>query len=188
MIDTALAFTRQVLEQYLVLHAQQEAGIAVLNGVVDFSGNMPPKNQNKIVITLVNLEYETNKQYYGGMQADGTQLSRINPSVFFNLDILISACFDSYSEALKLLTASISFFQNNVHFTRENSPTLPAGISALKFEIENSPSLKTHNLWTAMGAKYLPSIIYKIRHVAVQAEQIKSTAPMVANTTGHVQP
>jgi len=188
MIDVSLDFTRQVLEQYLVVNAEQDAGIVVLNSVVDFNSNMPAKNQNKMVITLVNLEYETNKQFYGGMHADGEQFSRINPSVLFNLDILISACFDSYTEALKLLTATISFFQSNFNFTRENSPTLPAGLKALKFEIENSPSLKTHNLWTAMGAKYLPSIIYKIRNVAVQGAQVKATAPMVGSATGSVQP
>jgi len=188
MIDVSLAFVRQVLEQYLVTNCGQDTGIVVLNNVVDASGNIPQKNHNKIVITLVNLEFETNKQFYGGMRSDGEQFSRVNPALFFNLDILLSASFDTYTEALKLLTASIGFFQENYNFNRENSPLLPYGMSALKFEIENSPSSQTHNLWTALGAKYLPSIIYKIRHVAVQSGQVKSTDSAVINTSGNAKP
>lgn len=188
MIDVSLRFVRQVLDQYLVNSLEQAPGTVVLNSIVDASGATPAANQNKMVITLVNLEYETNKQYYGGQRPDAGQFSRLNPSVLFNIDILLSASFDSYTEALKLLTASIGFFQENYNFTRDNSPTLPAGVQALKFEIENSPSLKTHNLWTAMGAKYLPSIIYKIRHVAVDASQIKGVGSAIQQIDGVARP
>ena len=60
---------------------------------------------------------------------------------------------------------------------------MPEGISALKFEIENTPSSKTHNLWTALGAKYLPSIVYKVRHVKVDAGQIKGASAEVAGVS-----
>jgi hypothetical protein len=188
MIDVALVFVRQVLDQYLVASFGQENGIVVLNNLINSDGQIPEKNKNKIVITLVNLEYETNKQFYGGQRRDEDQFSQVNPVLYFNLDILISASFDEYSESLKLLTAIIGFFQENLAFSRANNPTLPEGISLLKFEIENSSSVKMQNLWTALGAKYLPSIIYKIRHVAVQGGQIKGSSAVIQDVSGSATP
>lgn len=183
MIGVSLEYLRKVLDQNLMTNLGIDGSVVVLNNLVDMNGNSPQKNQNKLVVTLVNLEYEVNKQFYGGQRHDAGQISRINPAVCFNLDILISANFDEYSEALKFLTATIGFFQENLSFTRADHPTLPDGISNLKFEIENSPSGKTHNLWTALGAKYLPSIIYKIRHVSVFSEQIKGSSAAIRDTS-----
>ena len=188
MIGVSLEYIRKVLDQGLMTHFGMEASVVVLNNLVDMNGNSPQKNQNKLVVTLVNLEYEINKQFYGGQRQDAAQISRTNPAVCFNLDILVSANFDEYSEALKFLTATIGFFQENLSFTRANHPALPQGISALQFEIENSPSGKTHNLWTALGAKYLPSMIYKIRHVSVLSGQIKGAFAAVQDTSAVAQP
>lgn len=188
MIDVSLAYVGQVLDQYLVTSYGQESGTVILNHVVTPEGSTPQKNQNKIVITLINLEYETNKQYYGGRSREGARVARIQPSQHFNLNVLISACFDEYLEALKLLTAVVGFFQENLAFTRENHPSMPSGLEALKFEVENSPSMQTHNLWTALGAKYLPSMIYKIRHVSVQLGQIKGSDSVIQQVSGTATP
>lgn len=188
MIDVSLAFVRQVLDQYMVTSFAQEPGTVVLNNLTSPDGGMPPKNQNKLVLTLVNLEYETNRQYYGGLRPGQEVLARVNPALLFNLDVLVSANFDDYGEALKLLTATIAFFQEHLALTRDSYPLMPVGLNMLKFEIENSPSTKTHNLWTALGAKYLPSIIYKIRHVAIQSDQIKSLSSPVQSISAAAAP
>lgn len=188
MIDVSLEYIRKELDQSLMTNFGMESSVVVLNNLVDMNSNSPQKNQNKLVVTLVNLEYEVNKQFYGGQRQDAGQISRTNPAVCFNLDVLVSANFDEYSEALKFLTATIGFFQENLSFTRANHPSLPEGISTLQFEIENSPSGKTHNLWTALGAKYLPSMIYKIRHVSVLSGQIKGAFAAVQDTSAVAQP
>lgn len=191
MIDVSLDYVRKALDQNLITTFGLDGSVVVLNNVVDANGNSPQKNQNKLVVTLVNLEYETSKQFYGGYGSqrwDANQVSRVNPAVCFNLDILISANFDEYTEALKFLTAAIRFFQENLAFTRTNNPTLPEGISALKFEIENTPSTKTYHLWNSLGAKYMPSIVYKIRHVSIDSEQVKGSPATVQNTSAEVTP
>jgi hypothetical protein len=186
MIDVSLAYIRKMLDQYLSIHLGIDEGNVVLNSVVTDDGARPQKNQNKVVITLINLEYETNRQFYGGMQRDGNQFNRVNPPVFFNVDMMLSSGFDDYGESLKFLTACIAFFQENLSFNIASHPDMPAGLETLKFEIENSPSEKTYNVWMALGAKYVPSIIYKIRHVAVQSGQIKGTAAAVCDTSAGV--
>ena len=39
-----------------------------------------------------------------------------------------------------------------------------------------------HSLWTAMGAKYKTSIIYKIRLITIQGNEPDSFAPGVTQT------
>jgi len=187
MIDVSLEYVRRQLDQYLGNRYGMEANFVVLNNIVLPDGSVPQKNNNKVVITLVTLEYETSKQFYGEQTASPNTVTQVNPSLWFNLDILISANFDEYSEALKFLTATIGFFQSNAVMTRANSPGLPRGLPALKFEIENSSSNKMENIWTALGAKYLPSIIYKIRQVCVQADQIKAEIPLVQDSESGAQ-
>lgn len=188
MIDVSLEYMRRALDQYLMVNMGLENSVVVLNNLVDANGSSPQNNQNKIVATLVNLEYETNKQYYGGSRQDVNQISRINPPVLFNMDVLFSANFDEYREALKFLTATIAYFQGTPSLTRAGNPTLPSGIEALKFEIENTHSTQAHNLWTSLGAKYLPSIVYKIRHVSVDSAQIKGASSAVIATSVEAMP
>lgn len=184
MIDMALGFVQQVLDQHLAARLDTNRGAVILNNLSNSDASLVEKNRNKIVITLVNLEYETSKPFYAGYRRDGDQVSQINPAVHFNLDILVSANFDVYGEALKQLTMVIEFFQENIVFDQANHPSMPAGMEALKFEIENSSSTKTQNLWTALGTNYLPSIIYKIRHVAVQSGQRKGSSTAIQGMAG----
>ncbi len=186
MIDVSLEFVRSVLDQFLVNRFALESSMVVLNGLVMPDGSAPQKNNNKVVVTLVNLEYETSKQFFGEKRVGPHNASQISPAVCFNLHILVSACFDDYSEALKFLTASIGFFQANPSLSRASHPTMPAGVAALKVEIENSPASKMENIWMALGAKYSPSIIYKIRQIEVQSEQVSGVVPLVQDTTGTV--
>jgi hypothetical protein len=188
MIDVALAYVRQVLDRYLAAKLNSEGGNVVLSSLSNTDSSLVEKNRNKIVITLVNLEYETSKQFYGGYRKDGDQFSQVYPAVHFNLDILVAASFDDYGEALKQLTLVIEFFQGNVVFNRSNNPDMPQGLEALKFEIENSPSTQTHNLWTALSTSYLPSIIYKIRHVSVQAGQVQGASAAIQGISGTALP
>ncbi len=188
MIDISLIYVRQMLDQYLVSALGAERSVVVLDQLSATGSGESEKRRNKIVITLVNLEYETNRQFQGGQRQDGGRISEVNPAIYFNLDILVSANFDDYEESLKFLTACIGFFQENLALNRATNPAMPAGINTLKFEIENSGSEKTRNIWTALGVPYLPSMIYKIRHIAVQSGQVKGSSAMIADISSKVAP
>lgn len=188
MIDVAMIFLAAQLNNYLGRRYGESTPYVVLDNLVEPDGSSPAKNKNKIVITLINLEQETAKQFYGASRREAGRFDNINPPLHFNLDLLLSANFDDYSEALRLLTDSIRFFQANILFNRINCPSLPAGINSLQVEVENSPYTKTHNLWSALGAKYIPSIIYKVRHVTVDADQVHSSAAAIEEVAAHAVP
>ncbi|PCK08957.1 MAG: hypothetical protein COA42_06355 [Alteromonadaceae bacterium] len=188
MIDSALEFINDQLNQFLTINFGLDDEVTVLNNLVESNGSEPLQNQNKVIITLINLEQETAKQFYGGQVRSGDQVATMSPAVHFNLDVLVTASFDNYNESLKFLTSAVGYFQANNVFNRKNQPSMPEGIEALHFEIENTPYEKTHNLWSALGAKYQPSIIYKVRHVTVQSEQVHTTVKSVEHTTGQAIP
>lgn len=189
MIDSALIFIKNIFNQHLINSFQLDNDAVILNNLTDPDGNVAKENQNKIVLTLINLQHETAKQYYGGQKRVSDAFNGyVQPDVHFNLDLLITAHFDNYDEALKFLTAIISYIHANCSLNRKNHPTLPEGITALNFEIENSPYEKTHNLWSALGIKYQPSIIYKIRHVTVSSDQIQSISSTVQEASAEALP
>ena len=142
-----------------------------------------------MVITLINLDYETNKGYSGNRyRVRDNGFATRQPDTLFNVDLLFTASFDDYEEALKFLNATIAFFQATPTFNVKVTPSIPEGIKTLNFEIENTSFFETHNLWSAMGAKYQPSIIYKVRHVVVQSDQLQGTTPAIQEIDVSVSP
>lgn len=175
MIQTSLLFIKKKLDQYLTLRFKLEESITVLNHLISQDGSYPQKNQNKMVITLINLDYDTNKQFQSKQQRlSDNDFIKTNPAIQFNVDLLFTASFDDYEEALKFLNATIAFFQSNNSLNAKTMPDIPSGIKMLNFEIENASFFEIHNLWNAMGAKYQPSIIYKVRQISIQNDEIKA--------------
>lgn len=188
MIQAALVFIRRKLDQYLVNQFGLDENITTLNHLVNPDGSYPPKNKNKMVITLINLDYDTNKQYQDTqMRGMDNAAIKVNPAVQFNIDLLFTASFDDYEEALKFLNATISFFQSRRSFNAKTAADLPGGIKSLNFEIENASYFEIHNLWSAMGAKYQPSIIYKVRQVSIQKEDIQAIVSPITDVNASVQ-
>jgi hypothetical protein len=63
MIDEALSYLKDILDQQLRNQFDIAGNMVVLNNLVDSSGGLPLKNQNKLVLTLINLEHETSKPF-----------------------------------------------------------------------------------------------------------------------------
>jgi hypothetical protein len=169
MINKALQFTSDTLNQFLKNRFTLDETKVILNKLIDSNGQIPAINQNKVVISLINIERETTKAYNirNHQVSDGSFIN-INPAERFNIDILISANFDDYSETLKFLNAVILFFQINTSLSVNTSSAIPKGLDKLEFDIEKLTYQQMNNLWTAMGAKYQPSVIYKMRLLTIQ--------------------
>ena len=190
MINKALIFVKQSLDQYLRNGFGLNESMVILNSLVSSNEEkMPGINQNKMVISLINIEQETLQPFntrYKNINVGN--YSEVNQEVRFNLDVLFTANFDDYEESLKFLTATVSYFQGNSSLTSATSTNIPEGISKLNLDIETLTYHETHSLWSAMGAKYQPSIIYKLRLVTVQSGEIKQLGKTVSNISQSVIP
>ena len=189
MLKNALTYVKDSLNQYFMNLFAVHEGKAVLANLVDQSGAIPLENQNKMVISLINLEQETAKAYHDQYtRVNDGSFKNANPAARFNLDILFTACFEDYEEGLKFLAATISFFQGFGSLNAANHADLPEGIHKLNFNIETLTYNETHSLWSAMGAKYQPSVIYKVRLISIQPEEIEGFDPSIQGISHNVAP
>lgn len=189
MIDQVFDFIQKLLSQYLKNAFSLDQEKIIINGIIDPDGGIPLENNNKIVLSLLNLEQETIQPFVKRNQklADGNY-SAIQPDLRFNLDLLFTANFDDYNESLKFLNAVLLFFQANPLISNTNNSNLPDGINKLEFDIEKLDYHQMHNLWSAMGAKYQPSVIYKLRLISMNAKETLGFDPVITNTQNSITP
>jgi hypothetical protein len=145
----------------------------VLNGVISTDGSIPEINKNKIIVSIINIEQETTKQYNQtyDKQSDGTFV-KVNPTQYYNVDLMLTANFDVYDESLKFIDCILLFFQENAILDSTVYAQIPEGIKKLEFFSDKIDYSTMHNLWSALGAKYQPSLIYRMRLISVQSDQI----------------
>lgn len=187
MIDSALKFLTDEINAYLVLKNEPASAISpeiVLTNVAAEDGNwaIPPKT---LGLSLINIEEErVFKEQQTAFRNLNGDIEHYNPNLKLNLYILISANFAAgdaggtanssgvYSEGLKQLSYVISFFQGKYVFTPDNSPSLPAELNKLVVELYSYSFEQQYNFWSVVGAKYLPSVLYKVRMVVYQEKAL----------------
>jgi hypothetical protein len=99
-----------------------------------------------------------------------------------NLYVLFSAYFSAgnYSEALRFLSFVMGYLQQKNVFNRSNTPQLDSHIVKLVFEIENLSMERMNNVWATIGAKYMPSVLYKMRMLTIDGSVVREYRPVVS--------
>ena len=74
-----------------------------------------------------------------------------------------------------------SFFQIHQVLNATNNADIPEGLEKIEFVLEKGEGyMQMQNLWTALGAKYQPSVVYKMRLIAVLTDQINKFDPAIS--------
>lgn len=200
MLRTALEFLTDELNQYLKRKDPANFGnidCAVLSNLMQPDGTfalpMDQGNENfKVILTLINLEEDRvlESQLYYKKVNDKIQI--INPAVNINAFVLFSVFASNYPTALRLLSYIISFFQTNSVFDSEHYPQMNANVEAdkpwqkvgrLLATLQASNFEQQNNMWAALGAKYMPSVLYKIRTLTFTDIEPKMEAPAITEIT-----
>ncbi|MEM0997913.1 MAG: DUF4255 domain-containing protein [Bacteroidota bacterium] len=152
----------------------------VLGNIVNQDGSLAVDG-NKLVVSLVNIARDGAK---GNLRQVG---STDTPPVYINLYVMFSAVYNQsninsqdYLEALKLISGVISFFQANNVFDSHNSSDFPADGARCHVEIENVEFRELVNLWSLSGAKYVPSILYRMRSINMEEDLVTDEIPPIA--------
>ncbi len=184
MIHTCLSFLTNELNEYLKLRTgSPNVERVFLTSVATEGGGVVIPNKS-VGVSLINIEedrvYKDQKSTIINNQGN---VERLNPEIKLNLYVLISANFqnsveedttDDYVEGLKQLSWIISFFQAKNVFTPENSPKLAdfdPNLTKLVVELYSYSFEQLYNFWSVVGAKYLPSVLYKIRILTFQERE-----------------
>lgn len=195
MLRTALTFVENTLSQYLVdkdplIYTDQNSVVA-LAGLMNREGT--PINLNAhIHITLVGLEEEKMEGKRLIPVAVGTgndkKFKQLPPPYLVNAYLLFTAVHNDYATALRDISLVLSFFQEHPIFEDKialNTPTPGKPwqyIEKLIFNLHTLSFEQQNNLWAALGAKYLPHAVFKMRLITVfgndgaEAEAIKELA------------
>ena len=169
MINASLHFLASQLNQYLCRKNSTQENLVVVSKIMDNDGRESEAATNKLVLFLVNVEKDSMAHTNAKPEYDGFRNIVRSKPVFLNLHVVLAANFkpNLYEESLKYLSKAVGFFQDHSVFDRTSSPDLAKGLEKLTIDIENLNLQELCNLWSVVGSKYIPSVMYKIRTIAL---------------------
>ncbi|KPQ09870.1 MULTISPECIES: DUF4255 domain-containing protein [Algoriphagus] len=184
MIHSVLEFLTDELNTFIKLKVGDPTTTRIyLSGVTNEAGIAIP--DQSLGISLINIEEErVNKDQQNRFVNAVGKVEKRNPEIRLNLYVLITANFqnknpnnssDDYVEGLKQLSYAISFFQSKNVFTPENSPGLGSfdpNLQKIVVELYSYSFEQLYNFWSVVGAKYLPSVLYKIKTISIQENAV----------------
>ncbi|MCC6371529.1 MAG: DUF4255 domain-containing protein [Bacteroidia bacterium] len=186
MINEALKFLKDEINVYLDLKngGGSNEKLIVLSNVALGSGDWAIPSQ-KLGVSLINVEEEKIfKEQQTVFRNSTGVIEKYNPEIKLNLYMLVCANYvndpqitddDKYEQGLTQLSNVISFFQGKNVFTPENTPALGnTSLKKLVVELYSYSFEQQYNFWSILGAKYLPSVLYKIRLLAFQEKQVQN--------------
>ena len=115
MIHQVLPFLAKEINTFFKLKYDLNEDKVVLSNIVNPDGSLAIEEQNKVLLSLVNVEEETTvRQGKAYIRSKSGSFSAVAPPVKVNLLLLFSAYFENknYVEAMKFLSGIIAFFQS----------------------------------------------------------------------------
>lgn len=168
MLDVALDFLSGQLQSYLGTHSGFPSVHVTSSRLVDSAGKLALADET-VGLTLVNVEEErVFKDQVPSQKFVNGQHVVLAPELRLNLMVLITANYQQYNEALKCLSLAFTFFQTNPYFSVDRHPTLEPRIGKLLVEMQSLTFEQLNQLWAYLGAKYMPSVVYRVRMVVLQ--------------------
>jgi len=169
MIHEFIPIIASELRDFLDSRFDAPDDVVKLSNIVNQDGSLAIMEENKVIVSLINIERDGTNQMGGGGMFRGEL------PVHINLYVLFSAYFTDYAESLKFISGVVGFFQG--------TPTFTHGGNTVKIELHNIDFRELSNLWAALGAKYIPSVVYKIRTLNMDEDHISDEIPPIAGLT-----
>ena len=168
MVDSAVKFLAGEVNLYLKRRTASDLVKVVPGGLADDSGKWAVA-EGSIGLALVNVEEERvlRAQVPDRVLVNGSQVV-VQPELKLNLHLVFAARHSNYEHALRYLSLVLNFFQAHPSFTPDEYPALDASIEKLNIELLTYGPEQLNQLWAYIGAKYLPSAVYRVRMVVLQ--------------------
>ncbi|MEY2883219.1 MAG: hypothetical protein RL490_943 [Pseudomonadota bacterium] len=155
--------------------------MVVLCNLADPGGALPAEAADKLVLSLVNVERDAMQMRTQRVSEHRDGFLVEQPPLHLNLLLMVAATHGGtrYAEALKLLSATIAFFQSRPVFDHQNSPALDPRVDRIALDLEPMGATESHNLWGILGGRYLPSALYRLRMIVIDPREISATPPRI---------
>jgi hypothetical protein len=180
MIEKTLSFIEHELNGYLGARFPSPQPHAVVASLASSDGTSAANIESRLVISLVNIERETAAAGAGMTARSGGGYAQHQPPLYLNVYVLLSASFsNNYKQALQFLDTALGFLQARPNFDARSSPQFPRELDRLSLELVSLSIQELNNLWAILGAKYLPSALYKVRMLVVQEYWMTAAVPAI---------
>ncbi|MEM0997105.1 MAG: DUF4255 domain-containing protein [Bacteroidota bacterium] len=179
MIKQTLDFLVENLNEYIL--GKTGLSTRVKQGRLVSAAGSEVVGDGFIWCQLVNLDEERiGKAQLPIAPPTGSNFPYRNPEIKLNLCLLFSTNpkdgSSEYANSMSLLAYVIQYFQGKHHFTTENSPGLDPEIGTLIVELYPMSMENQNYLWGSLGAKYRPSVVYKVRLITVLDDALIGSA------------
>ncbi len=176
MISESFKFLVEELNTYL----SQKLGVTtdqrlVLGNVgkaLDNDGSGNNALTGKAILSLVNVEEDRVAKQQDAFVKTDTGITYQNPPLYLNLYALFSVNRTDYGDSLKWLAYIVQFFQFQNVFTPLSNPNLDSRIQKLIADLYNLNFEQINQMWSILGGKYLPSVLYKVRMITIDEDAI----------------
>ena len=181
MIQQVLPIIIDELNDYLKSEFNAIEDKAILSSLIDHDGSVAVESGNKIIATLIYIDRDTTSKATAMNQLNGNNYLEFAPPISINLTIMFSAMFNKnlYLQALKYIAGVIYFFQNKPLFTAQNTPKLGKSTDRLYFDLVSISPQELMNIYSMLGAKYMPSVVYKMKMLTFSQDNIINEIPAV---------
>ncbi len=176
MIRESLQFLADELNKYLILKGTTttDPPRLVLGNVSRAfdadSGTIATSMNNRAILSLVNVEEDRVAKHQENFEKTAITTRYKSPPLYLNLYILICVNRTSYSDSLAWLNHIVQFFQHQHVFTPISHPSLDSRIEKLIADLYTLNFEQINHLWSTLGGKYMPSVLYKVRQLTVDED------------------
>lgn len=187
MIDQALSLVAARLNSHLAARYGVQDELVALSPLTDAEGKPAPDARNRLVMFVTNIAHDATPRGGRGrtsMQMVQSQAQHLD--VYFMLASAYEA--ETYAEGLKLISTALAFFQAYPVMTPQSTPDMPLGLGQLSFEIANLKVEEMGQMWGNLGGRYVPSVMFKMRSVVIDAGALTNVVPLITRPGESVRP
>ncbi len=191
MINETLKFISDEVNSYLSLKLCINTDPRLILGNISraMDNDIPGVNSlaNRAILSLVNVEEDrVAKQQENYVKTD-SGINYKNPPTYINLYILFAVNRSEYTDSLKWLAYIIQFFQYQNVFTPISHPALDEKIEKLIVDLYTLNFEQINHLWSTMGGKYIPSVLYKVRQITINEDAVVSGGGLITEISNQAK-
>ena len=129
---------------------------------------------DKVVASVINIEQESSLRNIPFKRTTQNAMGlpeavQQQPEILLNIYVLFSANKSNYSTALQRISQVIAFFQRRFVFTPDNTPIIGTlNLDKVIFDLYSTRFEDLNQIWSVLGGKYIPSVVYKMRMAIIQ--------------------
>lgn len=183
MIHTALKYIQECISLHFKNEFPDSNVKVVLSNIVNADGSVPKDVEGNIVLFLIGLNEETSLKNTLNRSISGSQdsFAQKQPPLHLNLQIMFCANFfeSNYIEGLTYLSSLLRFFQANKKLSPHPPKEKKDTISKLTFELCKLDYSELSHVWSAIGSKLMPSLVYKVGMLVFDDAPIRRTVPAI---------